>query len=377
MSTDIWNNRSRGQRNVLSAGTVTANFRIEETTMDRRIANMNSRGPGKLTLGTQLARGHDPVAYGHVRMYQPLITYGSVDKKNIGGAGSRQLSNPRTVGAVSPPVFASWNCMDVTGVKSQEDFEARFHCVGFAADNHTYKEISQEEMGVAAFVAGSISTVNTGIETWRVGDLIAWHAPPVFEAERAKFVATRKERDGITQEYPAEYFPTRLEPFDIDRDSTQALRTILKRFADSLTPGQAIPFDRLDLGSVTTMNERTALLWIRSEFLKIALGAHVLGAANPAAMLASLGLTPGAPASPAIQASLLAMLMSPLSEKKYSAIAGAGIPAAAMAHVDRYYLALPSDSYNVAVRVLHAAHSRVICRSLSFVQPSAAGVIVM
>jgi hypothetical protein len=357
-------NRGKARKDVVSAGLVTFNVASSERIAEFRLKNAATMVSGSYW-GPLLGKGPDANHRLHVRPWQPLLTYRKGGLKAIRNAVA--TTNGRNIASLAMPVFSSFNLHER---KEESEIYEEIEALGFSADWMVYGEPTQIDSGLACVVAGSFTTTNTGTSNWTPGMLIKWMPPPRSDADLEEFRQAREKAHAITPEYPANYFPPRLEPFDFERDVRQSIRTRIRnelpRFEKNFD--EYMNFSDLDLGKPMSADKAFFMRRLRAEIAHAAYRLETtrgLEQANTFARAMGLvdGVTPSGDDKTMVINIARSMYTSterpPKGTARRSIYQGEG------------------DVFALECEAIHRACQVVLCKSIGFALPGAGGDVVV
>lgn len=220
--TSFGTNRGSAAKNLVTQGLVTMNVGNGESIV---MARHQSKSATKFAPDTTF--NGDAYAFDHVYQFQPLLVGRTQARRSL----AQQL-NLHSVGALTLQPFATFNGFDHDN-KSREEIEDEFDVIGFAATPYTYGEVTQTDSGIAAIIAGSFTTQNTGTSLLVPGMLLQWKAYDMrsTDADRAaldSFHAKRRQTNAVSNSQPLGRYQPRIEPFDPNKEARLYLHNAMR-----------------------------------------------------------------------------------------------------------------------------------------------------
>jgi hypothetical protein len=244
-STSFGTNRGSAAKNLVTQGLVTMNVGNGESIVRAR---HETKGPNKFAPDTSF--NGDAYAFDHVHQFQPLMVQRTQARRSLA-----QNLNMHSVGALTLEPFATFNGFDHEG-KTREEIEDEIDVIGFAATPYTYGEPTQTDSGIAAIIAGSFTTQNTGTSLLMPGQLLQWKAYDMraTDEDRAAleaFHTKRRQTNAVSNSQPLGRYQPRIEPFDPNKEARLFLHNALRAELEwaASTPANAaelLNFDVLD-----------------------------------------------------------------------------------------------------------------------------------
>ena len=289
-STSFGTNRGSAAKNLVTQGLVTMNVGNGESIVRAR---HETKGPNKFAPDTSF--NGDAYAFDHVHQFQPLMVPRTQARRSLA-----QNLNMHSVGALTLEPFATFNGFDHEN-KTREEIEDEIDVIGFAATPYTYGEPTQTDSGIAAIIAGSFTTQNTGTSLLMPGQLLQWKAYDMraTDEDRAAleaFHAKRRQTNAVSNSQPLGRYQPRIEPFDPNKEARlflhNALRAELEWAASApANAAELLNFDVLDNPALIrrlTPRRRIVMTKLRADQVFSAMvGAHLgvdiyIGKANAA-----------------------------------------------------------------------------------------------
>lgn len=366
-------NKGSAKKDEVTQGLVTMNADASAATVNTRLANAANRKP---VIGTAAPQGDvDAKRFLHIRPWQLALTSTTASKKVV----NNMSMTSRNLGGLRPQIFTSFNLYDAT--KSVDQVAEDLVPLGFTDEHHVYGELSQADKGMAVVVAGSFTTVNTGLSNWSPGQRIKWVPYDPAEIQSGEFDAARRSKKAVTPEHPTGYYPVRLEPFDFNKDvrraATAAMRTTF--VANASTPGKLVDFMRLrtdvaDMGTAEayTLQRIRADVAMCLRFYAIAQGSGVqtrdMAALFGFGSLNNSGKSTDAAAAVGILRQLYAAELGEVVEPQSALGALSG-------EVAKQAQGAPADAFNALCSMIHRAQTAVVAESLAYSAPGAGALV--
>lgn len=343
--TSFGTNRGAAAKNIVSQGLVTMNVGSGERIVAERRADKSAT-----RFAPDASYNGDAFAAHHVYQYQPLMVSRQSTKRSL-----VQSLTMHSVGALTLEPFATFNGFN-HGNRTREEIEEDIDVIGFAGTPYTYGEATQNDGGLAAIIAGSFTTQNTGTSSIVPGQLLQWKAYDMRDTADDKaaleaFHAKRRQTNAVSNSQPYGRYQPRIEPFDAQTEVRlsfyNALRAELDAAAASPAAADALlNFDALDNEATLRklpMRRRMVMQKLRADFL--------------IAMVMTTGLAP----SP---------LVNKTNAERVTAFRHAyGIISTGNAAVDKETARACQVSYGIAVDAMNMALRKVIAVSIGYSLP--------
>lgn len=267
--TSFGTNRGAAAKNIVSQGLVTMNVGSGERIVAERRADKSAT-----RFAPDASYNGDAYAAHHVYQYQPLMVSRQSTKRSL-----VQSLTMHSVGALTLEPFATFNGYN-HGNRTREEIEEDIDIIGFAGTPYTYGEATQNDGGLAAIIAGSFTTQNTGTSSIVPGQLLQWKAYDMRDTADDKaaleaFHAKRRQTNAVSNSQPYGRYQPRIEPFDAQTEVRlsfyNALRAELDAAAASPEAADALlNFDALDNEATLRklpMRRRMVMQKLRADFL--------------------------------------------------------------------------------------------------------------
>ena len=371
MSYSSWTGNAN--KTTVSSGLVTFNCGTGDDIVKWRLSRAKA---GADLFGQNASHNGDPLAFMHIREWQPLLVH-----RNPADARRNILYSRGS--ALKLMTFGSFNMSERM---SKEEAEDTHELAGFAGGSHTFGELSQPDTGVASVVAGSFSTRNTGISTWSPGSLLQWEGYPMGKGEEdkkalAEFEQKRAHLNAISPEQPRGSYPVRLETFEFNSAVRNASGRMMKAVFAKYPAGDAklLNWTRLDNKDEMDAKEHFFMTRVRGDIALCLKFASFLPVANLQPLAKEFGFgsgvsTVGGPDDVAAAFSLLRLLYSDeIGSFDETPTDRFGVLSAQMTNEFRK---ASSRSFDARVQAIHQATRRVVAKSLAFTPPGKIGLIV-
>ena len=220
-------NRGSDRKNLVTQGLVTFNCGDGKGIQQHR---QQQAASGTLAVLAPYTMSHESMDGHHIKPFELMMGY-----KDMSKVTQRYANNhvSRSMNNLTLEPFTTFNGIEK---KTETDFRNTLLPIGFAADYHVYGDPAQMDVGVAAIVAGSFTTTNTGLQHWTPGQLIKWSPPPMTAAKLdanddalKDFKQKREEIGAVSASEPLDRFPAVLEPLDFTRDIKKLVQTKLEQ----------------------------------------------------------------------------------------------------------------------------------------------------
>lgn len=354
-------NRGSARHDVVSSGLVVFNVDSSASIAEYRLSSA-AADPTKNYWGPLLGKGPDANHRLHIRPWQLLLTHRRGGAKAMRDAV--QSTNGRNIANLRMPVFSSFNLYPK---KSASAIYDEIEALGFAADWMVYGEPTQIDSGLACVVSGSFTTTNTGVSNWTPGMLLKWTPPPSDPAELDTYITRRRNAHAVTPEYPENYFPAVLEPFEFETDVRQSIKRRLQKEFDKMNaPGgfdSYTAFADLDVAGKEMDGDRAFFMRrLRSELARFVLLTAATG--GGASLLGKSGIAGNGGADRSFVMAVAQTMINP------RAPGSSQIPVRLLEQAD-------SDTFALECEAIHRAAQVVVGKSIGFALPGAGGDIVL
>lgn len=370
-------NRGPDQKNLVTQGLVTLNCGSGIKIAEWRLRNVNQLEH----FATSGVNGSDVAAGLHIKPWELMLSYKDTEKTAKNYARSH-ISRNMTNLLLEP--FTKFNGIKK---KSEAEFRKELFPIGFAADYHIYEEPSQPDLGVAAVIAGSFTTKNTGLEMWTPGVLIKWSPPPMIgtdpspiDTKTDEFVQKRLQAGAISPSEPKDQFPAVLEPFDFDRDVKRVVGGKLTRAVAEIKQNPNMKIDSENVSDDVAFWRRHMRANLLTAMKLVFFAQQGLerrrtedetqALTGDLSRVAESGKYEGLDVGTLVELSqLLYMGYDAGYQTVWSARAGRSVVEASQQDV--------GDSFHVCAQAIHESMEQVVCKSIGFSLPGAGADVVV